>query len=83
MSRGIEQIGLNKRIPSHLESFEKTFTVAEEEDKDKEEDKEEDEEGEEGTLQQVMDFQNWNIKFLELLGGFVIFGQRQTHFLQS
>lgn len=30
MSRGSVQIGLNKRIPSHLESFEKTHTVAEE-----------------------------------------------------
>lgn len=49
MSRGSVQIGLNKGIPSHLESFEKTHTVAEEA---------------EGTLHQVMAFQNWNIKTL-------------------
>lgn len=41
MSRGSVQIGLNKRIPGHLESFEKTHTVVEEAEE---------------TLHQVMDF---------------------------
>lgn len=54
MSCGSEQLRPDKGALSHLESFEKTNTVTEEEEE------------EEGTLQQAMDFQNWNIKILLL-----------------
>lgn len=43
MSRGSVQMHLNKRIPSHLDSFEETHNVEEEV---------------EGTLHQVMDFRS-------------------------